>query len=359
LFSIADIEKHLGYGHHGWVQFRDKRNTVMIKKKNFSDAKTILDALESKLKPRKQNPRRKTNDEFSSEFSYYLGLQIREESNCQIISFKEAKALLKTSLSNQTITRETSTIDKKAPTAETDLIQNKSEVLSNEAISGDGSVLTDTQDPFSSNFSWSFAFDYAKEITRYGEVSAEEEELTCSIVESKKRLEMLQMEALELQSNIKEKEEQSKRNRLLLQDFRLSLQSNPLLKSLIETHNSSNAVSIDELNEKIDRLEKENQSLKDKAGEGENFRTAERFPDKKRFFLYDNTKTNQAIGTALSKMAKAKGITITKIWNGSRDVGNYPIYLHNVLTEWIEDKTNNVFTAVLQEHLRPEYKAEA
>lgn len=364
LFSIKDIERHLGYGSHGWTQFRDESNLIKLKKMNFSDAKTILDALESKLLPRVQKARTKQNESFSYELSYFLKIQLTEETECKIISLEETKALLKTLNPNEIKQplRHIKRVNKKDSEKDSETV--KLESVSLETKDKDISTRVCTSETnnaaldIPSNFSWSFVFDNAKEITRYQEISNEEIALTQSIAESKKKLEMIQMQMCELQSEIEQKEEQSKQNRLLLLDFRLSLQNNPLLKNLFEGQKETNSANIDELNEKIDRLEKENQSLKDKAGEGENFRTAERFPDKKRFFLHDNKETNQVIGHALSKMARAKGIIITKIWNGSRDVGNYPIYLHNVLTKWIEAKTNNDFTAVLQEHLRPEYRAQ-
>lgn len=358
IFCLRDIEKILGFKHQGWHWIRTAPK-IVIRKYAYSDAETILAGLDSvQSKTRKSKDTFKTLIKWMKNCCIYdntkerhrnMGLQTLND----LIS-KETQNLFKPISQNKSkTTKRNKTVDRTSQ-CEHDSEHNKDP---NEG-SNTAEKTIDIIENNSSNFSWSFAFDNAKEITRYSEVVGEEIELTRSIVESKKRLEMLKMEALELQSNIEEKEEQSKRNRLLLQDFRLSLQSNPLLKNLIEIHDDSNTAAIDELKEKIDRLEKENQLLKDKIGEGENFRTANMFPNKEKYFDCKSFDPNNKLGLTLSKMANRKGIPVLKVRSGSMEVGNYPIWLHEKLKEWIENKQLNEYTSDLQPMLKPEYRAQ-
>lgn len=347
LFSILDVEKALGFSRQGWHWTRTAPK-IRIKKQGYTDAETILRGIKklaSIRKSRNSHENLETLQKLMSNFvSYEKSMSCGSFSDIKKIWPKFVTTTPLTSDDHSVITEIESYIGATS-------IDNKPET--NNAASN-----------VPSNFSWSFVFDNAKEITRYQEVSNEEIALTQSIAESKKKLEMIQMQMYELQSEIEQKEEQSKQNRLLLQDFRQSLQDNPLLKNLFEGQKEINSANADELSEKIDRLERENQSLrgenqslKDKLGEGENFRTANMFPDKEKYFDCKNFDPNNKLGVALSRMASRKGIEISKVRSGAMQVGNYPIWLHEKLKEWIEGKRLNEYTADLQPMLKPEYRA--
>ena len=321
----------------------------------FSDAKTISDALENKLISRKTKMRKKLNEPFLSKFFHYLDGQIMEEIDCKIITLKEADALLKT-LPKKSITFRIKAEAKPKK-------QEVAETTDQKPLTKKDSCFIDAAKEINGNQSFEFiktvhpgneiadafnnVFDSAKEITLYGELMHEGKALTNEMSE-------LRVKIADLTQKLNDKEIVFQQNQKKIAEMKQILASNPLLKI---TEVSKKEEETNELKDKLERLESENKALKDRIGEGENFKTAAMFPNKKQYFVGDELKINNALGIALSRMAKKKGITISKVRSGAQEVGVYPIYLHNVLSAWIQNKERNEYMEPLQPYLKPEYKS--
>ena len=335
LFSLLEVEKILGFARQGWHWTRTAPK-IRIRKQGYTDAETILKGLEVLQKGRKRKSY--TNFEtlkiwMDSIFSHEKSMDSGSLSDIRKIwprrGVEEIRATMPMANS----------IDKKA---QKEIEQTEGAV----SVENEKNIKSENEKPLSKNFN--FAFENAKAIVNYGEVAQEEIKLTFEINELKKKIS-------DLQAELEIKQARSKQNRGLMAEWRLSLQNNPLIQIIDATEISSEPPN--ELKAKLERLENENKALKDRIGEGENFKTANMFPNKEKYF---NTivDPNGKIGGSLSMMARDKGIQINKVRSGSMEVGNYPVWLHEKLAEWLENKQLNKYTDHLQPFLKPEYRAQ-
>lgn len=196
LYMISDIEKHLGYGKHGWQQFKDRDYTVEINNKKFSDCETILLGLKGGLVETKRKQRIIPNKSFVDELTHVFEGFLKTRKVFDIISLKETRNALS-------------------------FIDTPKSVFKKQNVDAIDEVEKGIEDhDFGSRFN--SVFKDAKEIAEYGAIAEKEIELTKEICEIRTRI-------AELQASLKVKEKESKDNRSLLGKYRKSLENNPLL----------------------------------------------------------------------------------------------------------------------------------
>lgn len=343
LYRIADIEKHLGYGKHGWQQFKDRNNTVEINNKKFSDCETILLALKGGLVETKGKQRVIPNKSFSDELKYVLEGFLMEQKRCNIISLEETRIALSR-------VNTPKAVFKKQNVDAIDEVDAAKEVNGNQMVEFMDTVHPGNEiaDAFNN------VIDSAKEITRYGELVREGIQLTNEMSE-------MRVKIADLTQKLKTKELAFKQNQRDVLEIKKTLKNNPLL-NLEET--AKQVDDSDELKKKLERLEKENKALKDETkdlkdriGEGENFKTAAMFPNKEQYFIGDNKEVNSRIGIAAREVAKAEDIKLPeKIRSGAENVNVYPVQILQRLEEDIKAHNRNRYTFLLNPVLKAEYR---
>ena len=354
LYNIYDIEKALGYKSHGWTWFNNHSITIKAFNTRYAEADSLIKGIKTTVSKIKR-PGKVLNENFIGTFLNFLEDEVGYEMQHNIISAESTSQLLEAGKESWV------TVNRLMQSATDDVIEESvSEDVTEESVreidaakEANGNQLVEflktvhpgneTADAFNN------VFDSAKEIIRYGELTREGIRLTNEISAMRVQIAdlMQKLKVKELEFNNKQKE---------ITEMKQSLVNNPLLK-LVET-TSQEDVS-DELKkklERLDRLEIENKALKDRIGEGENFKTAAMFPNKKQYFFGDDKEVNGKIGLSLSKMAASKGIHINKVRSGAQDVGNYPVWLHQKLEEFIVNKARNEFTFILNPVLKAEYR---
>lgn len=335
LYHVYDVEKAIGYERHGWTWFKTYACSLKAFGIKYTDAKNLLNAFDDLAIRGKR--RKLVNDEFIAKFRDILEKQYQFESQCNVITLDEAKQLLELGVEHWV------TIDRSGK--ESQVISNKEEAMAaNGRLMSEllNAVKVDNEiaDKFNN------VFDSAKEIASYGDLVREETELTREIAD-------IRVQIVDLSQKLKVKELRFKQNQKSLEALKQSLVNNPLL-NLVDAA-SGDGIS-KEVTERLMRLETENKALKDRIGEGENFKTSAMFPNKKKYFSGDEKEINSKIGLSLSKMANSKGIQINKVRSGAMEVGNYPVWLHQKLEEFIVNKSRNEFTFILNPVLREEYR---
>lgn len=343
LYMISDIEKHLGYGKHGWQQFKDRNNTVDINNKKFSDCETILSALKGGLVETKRKQRVVPNKSFSDELGYVLEGFLMEQKRCNIISLEETRIALSRS-------------DKPKAVFKKQNVDAIDEVdIAKEANGNQVAEFLDTVHPGNEIAdALNNVIDNAKEITSYGELVREGVRLTNEMSE-------MRVQIADLMQKLKVKELEFDNKQKEITEMKQSIVNNPLLK-LVET--TSQEDSADELKKKLERLEIENKALKDETknlrdriGEGENFKTAAMFPNKEQYFIGDNKEVNSRIGIAAREIAKTEDIKLPeKIRSGAENVNVYPVQILQRLEEDIKAHNRNRYTFILNPVLKAEYR---
>ena len=342
LYMIADIEKHLGYGKHGWQQFKDRDYTIEINNKKFSDCETILSALKGCLVETKRKQRVIPNKSFSDELEYVLEGFLMEQKRCNVISLEETRIAL------SRIDTPKALFKKKNADAIHEIERAK------KANGNQMAEFMDTVHPGNDVAdAFNDVFDYAKEITRYGELTREGIRLTNEMSAMRVQIADLiqKLKAKELEFNNKQKE---------ITEMKQSIANNPLLR-LVET--TSKEDDSDELKKKVERLEAENQSLKeekqaleDRVGERENFKTASMFPNKEEYFIGDDRDIDSRIGLAAVKLATDNKIELPpKIRRGAEQVRVYPTQLLQDIENDIKSHNRNKYTVLLNSVLKAEY----
>lgn len=342
LYMIADIEKHLGYGKHGWQQFKDRDYTVEINNKKFSDCETILSALKGCLVETKRKQRVVPNKSFSDELESVLEGFLMEQKRCNIISLEETrKALSRVDTPKA--------VFKKQNVDAIDEVDKAKEANGNQIAEFMETVHPGNEiaDAFNN------VFDSAKEITRYGELMHKGVQLT-------NEMSAMRVQIADLIQKLKTKEDEFNSNQKEITEMKQSLVNNPLLRLTETTNQEDNS---DELKRKLERLEAENQSLKeekkslkDRIGEGENFKTAAMFPNKEEYFIGDTKEVNCRIGLAATNLASDNRIDLPpKIRNGAEDVRIYPTRLLQSIEEDLKTHTRNKYTVLLNPVLKAEY----
>lgn len=342
LYMIADIEKHLGYGKHGWQQFKDSDYTVEINNKKFSDCETILSALKGCLVETKRKQRVVPNKSFSDELVYVLECFLMEQKRCNVISLEETrKALSRVDTPKAVFKRQNVDAIDEIDTAK-------------EANGNQMAEIIDTVHPGNEIAdAFNNVFDSAKEITRYGELMHEGIQLTNEIS-------AMRVQIVELTQKLKEKELEFDNKQKEITEMKQSIANNPLLR-LVETTSQENIS--DELKKRIERLEAENQSLKeekqgleDRLGEGENFKTASMFPNKEEYFIGDEKDISSRIGLAAVRLAADNKIELPpKIRRGAEQVRIYPTQLLQDIENDIKSHNRNKYTVLLNPVLKAEY----
>jgi hypothetical protein len=342
LYMIADIEKHLGYRKHGWQQFKDRDYIVEINNKKFSDCETILSALKGCLVELKRKQRVVPNKSFSDELEYVLEGFLMEQKRCNIISLEETRIALSRVDTPKAIF-------KKQNAEAIDEIDTAKEANGNQMTEFMDTVHpgNDVADAFND------VFDSAKEITRYGELMHEGIQLT-------NEMSAMRVQIAELTQKLKGKELEFNNKQKEITEMKQSLANNPLLR-LVET--TSKEDDSDELKKKLERLEAENQSLKeekqdleDRLGEGENFKTASMFPNKEEYFIGDDRDIDSRIGLAAVKLATDNKIELPpKIRRGAEQVRIYPTQLLQDIENDIKSHNRNKYTVLLNSVLKAEY----
>lgn len=365
LYSIYDIEKALGYKSHGWTWFNNHSITIKAFNTKYAEADSIIEGIRTTFVKTKR-PGTVLDVEFAGTFISFLEDEVNFEMQHNIISVESVGQLLDAGKENWV------TVNRLMPSTTDDVIEESvSEDVTEESVSkidaakeANGNQLgellntvhpgNETADAFNN------VFDSAKEITNYGELVREGIQLTNEMSE-------MRVQIADLIQKLKIKELKFNQNQRDVLEMKKSLKNNPLLK-LAET--SKQEDDSDELKKKLERLETENKALKDenkaqkdenkalkdRIGEGENFKTASMFPNKKQYFVGDDKEVNGKIGLSLSRMASSKGIQINKVRSGAQDVGNYPVWLHQKLEEFIVNKARNEFTFILNPVLKAEYR---
>jgi hypothetical protein len=337
LFSLLDVEKALGFSRQGWHWTRTVPK-IRIQKKGYTDAETILKGIKSLTTTRKSQVNFKTLQSWMNDIAI-------QEKSMGFANFGEIRKIWPISVKLEAYCRELVQFPSLMAKENCNCceIDAAKEINGNQAFEFIKTVHPGNEiaDAFNN------VFDSAKEITLYGELMHEGKALTNEMSE-------LRVKIADLTQKLNDKEIVFQQNQKKIAEMKQILASNPLLKI---TEVSKKEEEINELKDKLERLESENKAMKDRIGEGENFKTAAMFPNKKQYFVGDELKINNALGIALSRMAKKKGITISKVRSGSQEVGVYPIYLHNVLSAWIQNKERNEYMDPLQPYLKPEYKS--
>lgn len=343
LYMISDIEKYLGYGKHGWQQFKDRNNTVDINNKKFSDCETILLALKGGLVETKRKQRVVPNKSFSDELGYVLDGFLMEQKRCNIISLKETRIAL-------------SRVDTPKAVFKKQNVDSIDEV--DTAKEANGKQVVDFLDTVHPGNEMADAFnnviDSARQITRYSSLIREGTQLINEMSE-------LRVQIAELTQRLKNKEAEFNQNQKEVSDMKVSLENNPLLKHPYEGKDKEMP---DDIREKLERLEAENKALKDETkklrdriGEGENFKTAAMFPNKEQYFIGDNKEVNSRIGIAAREIAKTEDIKLPeKIRSGAENVNVYPVQILQRLEEDIKAHNRNRYTFILNPVLKAEYR---
>lgn len=342
LYMISDIEKHLGYGKHGWQQFKDRNHTVEINNKKFSDCETILSALKGGLVETKRKQRIIPNKSFVDELTHVFEDFLKNQKVFDIISLEETRNAL-------------SRVDTPKAVFKKQNVDAIDEV--DKAKEANGNQITELMDTVHPGNDMADAFnsvfDSAKEITRYGELMHKGIQLT-------NEMSAMRVQIADLMQKLKVKEVEFNSNQKEITEMKKFLANNPLLR-LIETTNQED--NSDELKRKLERLEAENQALKeekksleDRIGEGENFKTASMFPNKEEYFIGDTKEVNCRIGLAATNLASDNKIDLPpKIRNGAEDVRIYPTYLLQSIEEDLKTHTRNKYTVLLNPVLKVEY----
>lgn len=202
LYSIADIETHLGYTRNGWQYFRTRRDTVVVKKRKLSDCKTILSAL-VETKPTKEKP-------FYNELKRAL-MQQKEET----ISLKEFKiALPSFDVHRIKLRRNVNVINKNVDVI--DKIDTAKEANGNQITEFIDQIDTKQNECTQQQFS------EADELIRYANLSKEQSILLDEITDLRTQIDGLM-------SKLNDKELKSKDNQILLSELRNSFANNSLL----------------------------------------------------------------------------------------------------------------------------------
>lgn len=212
LYMIADIEKHLGYGKHGWQQFKDRNNTVEINNKKFSDCETILLALKGGLVEAKRKQRVVPNKSFSDELEYVLEGFLMEQKRCNIISLEETRIAL-----SRVDTKKA--VFKKQNVDAIDEVDAAKEVNGNQMTEFLKTVHpgNDIAEAFNN------VIDSAKEITHYGELMQKGIQLT-------NEMSAMRVQIVELTQKLKVKELEFNNNQNEIVEMNQSIANNPLLR---------------------------------------------------------------------------------------------------------------------------------
>ena len=343
LYMIADIEKHLGYGKHGWQQFKDRNNTVDINNKKFSDCETILLALKGGLVETKRKQRVIPNKSFADELTHVFEDFLKRRKVFDMINLEETRIAL-------------SRVDTPKAVFKKQNVNAIDEV--DAAKEANGKQMTEFLNNVHPGNEIADAFnnviDSARQITRYSSLVREGTQLINEISE-------LRVQIVDLIQKLKNKEAELDQNQKEISDIKVSLENNPLLKHPYEGKEKEIP---DDIREKLERLEAENKALKDETknlrdriGEGENFKTAAMFPNKEQYFIGDNKEVNSRIGIAAREIAKAEDIKLPeKIRSGAENVNVYPVQILQRLEEDIKAHNRNRYTFILNPVLKAEYR---
>lgn len=343
LYMISDIEKHLGYGKHGWQQFKDRDYTVEINNKKFSDCETILLGLKGGLVETKRKQRIIPNKSFVDELTHVFEgfLKNQKAFNINMISLEETRNALSLIDTPKSVFKK----------------QNVDAIEVDKAKEANGKQITEFMDTVHPGNeitdAFNNVFDSAKEIMRYGELMHKGIQLT-------NEMSAIRVQIADLMQKLKAKEIEFNSNQKEITEMKQSLINNPLLRLTETTNQEDNS---DELKKKLERLEAENQvlkeekkSLEDRIGEGENFKTAAMFPNKEEYFIGDTKEVNCRIGLAATNLASDNRIDLPpKIRNGAEDVRIYPTHLLQSIEEDLKTHTRNKYTVLLNPVLKAEY----
>ena len=95
LFSVTDVERNLGYGKHGWVQFKDYEYAVKFKGRKYTDAESLIPAFTNELVPLKYTKKSMIKNEmFASEFGEELKKIAEQNKFKPILTLDETKKFL-------------------------------------------------------------------------------------------------------------------------------------------------------------------------------------------------------------------------------------------------------------------------
>ena len=95
LFSVTDVERNLGYGKHGWVQFKDYEYAVKFKGRKYTDAESLIPAFANELVPLKYTKKNMIKNEmFASEFGEELKKIAEQNKFKPILTLDETKKFL-------------------------------------------------------------------------------------------------------------------------------------------------------------------------------------------------------------------------------------------------------------------------
>ena len=96
LFSVTDVERNLGYGKHGWVQFKDYEYAVKFKGRKYTDAESLIPAFANELVHLKYTKKNMIKNEmFASEFGEELKKIADQNKFKPILTLDETKKFLK------------------------------------------------------------------------------------------------------------------------------------------------------------------------------------------------------------------------------------------------------------------------
>lgn len=346
LFCINDVELLMGYRQHGWNWFRDYKGVraeraIRVFGGKYSDAGHLLLGLESVFL--KHKTRKALDKPAIDKIKQDLRPISENELKNEAISLLETKQLLL----EQCITSKNHRITWRAKQTNANQMSEfiKTVHPGNETARSFNNV-----------------FDSAKEITRYGELTKEGEQLINEMSE-------IRVQIASLTEKLKDKEIAFNQNQKEILEMKQSLPNNPLLKKLMETFNQQEDLS--ELKRKLEcteaekkALESENKELKsdkkellDRVGEGENFKTAAMFPNKKRYFIGDTKEVNGLIGLVATKRANEENVPLPpKIRSGAERVRTYPTHLLQRIEDDIKTHNKNRYTVLLNPVLKAEYR---
>jgi hypothetical protein len=211
LYMISDIEKHLGYGKHGWQQFKDRNNTVDINNKKFSDCETILLALKGGLVETKRKQRVVLNKSFVDELTHVFESFLKIQKAFDI-NLEETRIAL-------------SRVDTKKAVFKKQNVDAIDEVDAAKEVNGN--QMTEFLKTVHPGKDIAEAFnnviDSAKEITHYGELMHKGIQLT-------NEMSAMRVQIAELTQKLKAKELEFNNNKNEIVEMNQSIANNPLLR---------------------------------------------------------------------------------------------------------------------------------
>ena len=334
LWNMSQIANIIGYSENSW-KWKAEAPKIKIRRFDYTDSSTLIYGLTNKVKLRSI----KVNPHYPNILKMLNSFKEKEHGSCDIWTLINALQPPKVQSNIKRDNVSNNNLDLKV----------EKEANGNQV----GDLLeavhpcNDMADAFNN------VFDSAKEITRYGELMHKGIQLT-------NEMSAMRVQIADLMQKLKVKEVEFNSNQKEITEMKQSLVNNPLLRLTEATNQEDNS---DELKRKLERLEAENQvlkeekkSLEDRIGEGENFKTAAMFPNKEEYFIGDTKEVNCRIGLAATNLASDNRIDLPpKIRNGAEDVRIYPTHLLQSIEEDLKTHTRNKYTVLLNPVLKAEY----